>query len=510
MSNSKELKTGIILSYVQIGLSILIGFIYTPIMLRFLGKNEYGLYNVVSSTISMLSVLSLGFNSGYVRFFSEYRKENDTKKIYKLNGIFFTVFVIIGIVALCCGLFLTNNLNLVFSDGLTKSEYITAKRLMLLLTVNLSLSFPLSVFSDIIAANEKFIFIKLVSLLSTVVSPLTGFVLLFFGFKSVALAVISLIIQIISGTLNCYYVLFRLKHKFKFKDFEKKVFRELFSYTAFIAINLIIDQINWKIDYVLLGRFCGTSSAAIYSVGSSIHSYYLTFSSSISGVFAPKIHKIAREYEGTEILSEKFSELFNKVGRIQFSVLSLIASGFVFFGKTFIRFWAGESYSNSYWVALILIIPVTVPLIQNLGIEIQRSINKHKFRSVIYLFMAVFNLIISVILCPKYGEIGVAVGTSISIIIANILIMNIYYQRECGINIVKFWKSIFRMALGLIIPISSAILTKHFISFDTPLLLIAGIIGYTIIYSVSMWFISLNNYEKDLIKSLLTKLRIKS
>ena len=29
-------------------------------------KNEYGLYQTVASTISMLSILSLGFNSGYI------------------------------------------------------------------------------------------------------------------------------------------------------------------------------------------------------------------------------------------------------------------------------------------------------------------------------------------------------------------------------------------------------------------------------------------------------------
>lgn len=507
MNNSKELKSGALLSYVQIGISIIIGFAFTPIMLRFLGKNEYGLYNVVSSTISMLSILSLGFNSGYIRFFSEYKKSDDRNSINKLNGLFFIVFVIIGLVALGCGLFLTNNLNLVFKDGLTANEYITAKKLMLLLTVNLTLSFPLSVFSDIISANEKFFFIKTVSLINTIVSPLTGFIMLYFGFRSVALATISLVLQIVTGLINLYYVLFKLKLRFVFKDFEKDIFKKLFGYTAFIAINLIIDQINWKIDYVLLGRFCGTSSVAVYSIGSTIHNYYLMFSSSISGVFTPKIHQIAQQSKDKDRISADFSNLFIKVGRIQFLVLSLIATGFIFFGKTFIRLWAGESFENSYPVALILIIPVTVPLIQNLGIEIQRSINKHQFRAIVYLIMAIFNLIISIILCPKYGEIGVVIGTSTSIILANIIIMNIYYQKCCGINIIEFWKNIFRMALGLILPVAIAITATRFIPFDTLTSMCAGIVAYTLIYCLSVWLISMNDYEKGLVKAFAAKLR---
>ena len=68
-----QLRWGSILSYAQMGLSVLIGLLYTPVMLRLLGSSEYGLYNTVASTISMLGLLNLGFNSGYIRYFAKYR-----------------------------------------------------------------------------------------------------------------------------------------------------------------------------------------------------------------------------------------------------------------------------------------------------------------------------------------------------------------------------------------------------------------------------------------------------
>ncbi len=70
-----QLKLGTLLSYLQMVLSVVIGIVYTPVMIRLLGQNEYGLYNTVASTISMLSVLSLGFNSGYIRYYARYKKE---------------------------------------------------------------------------------------------------------------------------------------------------------------------------------------------------------------------------------------------------------------------------------------------------------------------------------------------------------------------------------------------------------------------------------------------------
>ena len=122
-------------------------------------------------------------------------------------------------------------------------------------------------------------------------------------------------------------------------------------------------------------------------------------------------------------------------------------------GKDFIlNIWAGKEYEDAYYVALLLIIPASIALIQNIGIEIQRAQNQHQFRSVIYIGMAVINLVLSILLCQKYGAIGCAIGTAVSLIIANGLIMNIFYHKKCNIDIVTFWREIGSVAKGMIIP----------------------------------------------------------
>ena len=90
-----QLKLGTILSYLQTILATVIGIAYTPVMIRLLGQSEYGLYNTVSSTVAMLSLLNLGFNSGYVRFYSKYKKEDDGDSIAKLNGLYLIIFIFI-------------------------------------------------------------------------------------------------------------------------------------------------------------------------------------------------------------------------------------------------------------------------------------------------------------------------------------------------------------------------------------------------------------------------------
>lgn len=511
MNNGKQLKLGSLLSYLQMFLGVLISLIYTPVMLKLLGKSEYGLYNTVSSTISMLSLLSLGLNSGYIRYFAKYKQKQDTESIWKLNGLFLIIFTIIGIVALVCGIILSFNMELVFSDGLTIYEYQIARILMILLTFNLAISFPMSVFSHIISANEKFIVLKVISNIKTVVSPLVTLPLLLMGFRSMAMVTVTLVLSIVTDGIYLYYVKTKLKNRFIFRGFEKGVFGSLFSYTAFIAINLIVDQINWNVDKILLGRYRGTEAVAIYSVGYMLYQYYMMFSTSISSVFTPRIHKIVQETCNDQLLRRKqLSELFVKVGRIQYIMLGVIASGIIFFGRDFItKYWAGLDYSASYYVALLLILSASIPLIQNIGIEVQRAQNKHKFRAVIYTLMALLNVGISVILCQKYGAVGSAVGTAISLVIANGIIMNIYYHVSCNVDVWEFWKNILRVSLGLIAPVLFGIFIHMFATWSNIGEYLLAIAMYTLVYILSMWFAGMNEYERSLIKKPVKKVLVR-
>ena len=502
MFDSRQIELGAFLSYLQMGVNIVIALLYTPIMIKYLGQSEYGLYNIAVSTVSILSILGFGFSNGYIRYYAKYKRDDySAKEIYKLNGLFLIIFVFIGLLAFMCGLFLTQHLDAIFNHGLAVQEYKKAKVLVTLLTINLSISFPMSVFNIIINAHEKFAFVQLVGLMKVIVNPILAIPLLLLGYGSVALVVITLCVSFIADCISAYYVFNNLHNQFAFKNFEKGILTGLFSYVAFIALNLIIDQVNWNIDKVLLGRYKGAMEVAVYSVGTIFQTCYIMLSVAISSLFIPRIHRIVVEVNNEKERDAILSALFIRVGRFQYLILALIVTGFVFFGKAFIYNWAGVEYINSYYISLLFLLPLTVPLIQNLGIEIQRAENKHQFRSIVYLFMAVFNFILTVILCQKYGAIGAAIGTSISLIVANGLIMNVYYCKYCGIDILLFWKNIFQMSTGLILPVLCGYVIVSMIHINNICNLVICLSVYTCIYIISMWNLGLNEPEKKWIKS---------
>ena len=182
--------------------------------------------------------------------------------------------------------------------------------------------------------------------------------------------------------------------------------------------------------------------------------------------------------------------------------MALIITGFVIFGKYFITLLYGESYETAYYMACILMIPVTIPLIQNVGLNIIQAKNKYKFRTVVFFFIAIANVMVSIPLSKLYGGIGAAMGTGLSLIIGQVIIMNVYYQKKIHINIIKFWKEILKMSIPVIICFALGLFSYKIIGNRGIIVFILEIVVYTAIYILLMWNFGMNLDEKNLFKRM--------
>lgn len=508
IKSGNQRKLGIVLSYISIAANAVVQLLYTPIMIRLLGQSEYGVYTLVGSIVSYLSLFSLGFTGAYLRFYSRFSSRNDEKGVARLNGMFLTLFSLMSLAAIVCGMILIQFPTQIFGSKLTASELKTAQLLMVILVFNIALTFPSSLMDSIVSAHEQFLFQRLLTLAGIVANPFVCLPLLLLGYGSVAVVSVTTAITVAKLLCNVWYCCKKLHTKFSFHDFQFGLLSEIAAFSFFLFLNMIIDQINWNVDKLILGHAAGSDSVAVYGVASQLNSMVMTFSTTISSVFSPRINRIAAT-EGKDAAGS-FTRLFIKVGRIQFLVLGLVASGLVVFGQYFIvDIYAGAEYAQAYPVALLLILPALIPWCQNLGIEIQRSVNKHQFRSIIYAFMAVFNVAISIPLARQFGPTGAALGTACSLLVANGLIMNVYYQKAIGIDIIAFWKSIFSCAKGLLLPAMLGAVIMNVMAFDGLAVYFGLILVYTIVYCGSMWRFGMNQEEKGLVIDPLKKVMVR-
>ena len=252
-----------------------------------------------------------------------------------------------------------------------------------------------------------------------------------------------------------------------------------------------------------MGSLCGTIVVSIYSVGAKIFQMNTAISTTISGMFLPKVTKILQDDNG----NKKVSNMFLKVSRIQLYIMLLILTGFIIFGKNFIILWAGKEYVDAYYIILLLIGPAIIPLTQNVCISIIQAKNRHQFRSIVYIIIAILNICISIPLARKYGGIGAAIGTTIANLIGQILIMNIYYYKKINIDIPSYWKNFLKFSSIPTILCYLFYILNNKINITSWSYTIGGIIIYSLVYFI--WcYIYMNEEEKKYVKAIANKVNL--
>jgi len=499
-------KAGIVLSYVSMFLSIIIGLIYVPMLLHFLGKEQYGLYQLMGSLIAYMSVMDFGLSNTIIRYYSRYLALKDEENKSNVLAISAIIYGIVTVIVLVAGTIIYFNLDGIFSKSLSVDELIKAKQIYIIMMVNIAITIPSNIFTAVISSHERFIFVRLLTIIQTTLQPFVVIAIMYYKADVIGLVIVQTVFNIGTILIKAYYSLYKIKVKIKLYNFNKPLVREMTIFSFFIFLNVVIDQIYWKTDQLILGIIAGTSAVAVYSIASQLNTYYMNFSSSVNAVFLPQVSAItARTDDMTEI-----NKMFNKVGRLQYVVMTMILSGFVLYGKSFIVFWAGKDFEVAYYISLIVMIPLLIPLIESMGIVILQAKNKHAFRSKMYFIIAIANIALSIPLAKMYGGIGCAIGTSLALIIGNVVIINIYYHKVIGIDIIAFAKEILSMTLPVLISMGIGIGANCFIPTSSIMVLLIKIIVYMCVYFTLMYFMGLNDYEKDIFAGLTKKFKKRS
>lgn len=485
-----ELKIGSILSILSIILNSLISIFYTPMYMRYLGTTDYGINSLVQSIMGYIGMLNLGLGSAMVRYTVRYRTEGKIEEEKSLNGMFLVIFSIIMLISIFIGVYIYYSLPNMFAEKFTVEELIKTKKVFVITMMGTAVSFPVSVFSTNISSRERFLYQRVLGLLKMIITPIAGVILMVNGFGIVAVVSVTIILGLITNIFDIIYA-FKIGMKLKFKNFDFEILKDISKYSFYIFLNIIIDRVYWGTDRIIIGKFIGPLAVGIYSIASVFNNIYMSLSTAVSGVLFPRINKLVVEEKYNHL-----SDMFIRIGRIQYILLGLISSGFIIFGNEFIYLWLGKGYTEVYKIALWIMIPLTIPLIQNTGIAIMQARNQHQFRSVVYFFIAILNILVSILLVKNYGAIGCAIATGISFTLGNIIIINIYYWKKVDIDIPLFWGNIFKMSIPVAITMIIGYGLNHFINeYKIVTFILKGSI-YVVIYAILMWLIGMNKEEK--------------
>lgn len=452
-----NVKKGALLSYLLIFLNTAYGLIVTPFILKTVGDSQYGVYKTIASLSAALMVLDLGFGGTVLRYVAKFVAERKFAERDRYLGMsLFQTLIVAGLLLLVgSGAYFA--IAPIYCKGFNPAELHLAKQLYIVLLANVAINFFENVFFGIIAGHNRFAFANGMKVLLLLAKTAAIYILLPIFQSTLVIVLAQLILTCVVMLVHILYIRKNLNVRFVFSGWDKSLFFESFRYTLLLFLQSIVIQFNGNVDNMVIGAVKGAQLVTVYSFAIMLFNMYEQLSTSISGLMLPTVTK--RIQEGAD--GRQLEELVIRVGRLQFAMLGAAMCGFIVLGNEFFSLWLGDGFSDCYWLVLILIIPVTVPLVQNVCLSILRAKNLMGFRTLSLVYSTIINCVLTFFGTIRYGYFAAAIGTSVSTVVGSIVSMNIYYYKKLGMNPFRMlWGIVYKAAPALAIASCGAFVMK--------------------------------------------------
>lgn len=494
MTKSRNIKFGIILSYAVLLVSLIGTLTLTNRTLDLIGDYNYGLLSFVNSIATWLSVISAALTASFLRYTTMEAKERKGD-VSRTNTLYLIILSILALIVVAIGIIIIGVLylnNIPFLNYDLKNSA-TIYKLFFFSILNIGLTMPTSIFALYISYKERFIFQKIVNILSVSLNFCGQFLIAYLTKNVILICAFSIFVTLFNFCFNFIYSKLSLNIRFSKVYIRENLswIKEVSVFSSILLFNTIVDQINLNVDKTLLGIFSVPENVTIYQMGQQFPSYLTTMSVAVSGVFAPTIHLLCRDEKKDEL-----DMIFSRISKIQTIVLCFVVFGFLSCGYEFVRWWIGDSRIKTFYVAALLMLIEIGPLTMNSSIEIQRALNKHKFRAAIYFIFALVNIAISIIfllvLPAEHAIAACLIGTIFSRICSHWIAMNIYNKKVIRLPIRKYLTTLLKYAIIGFICIVPSYIAKFFILDNSGSLIFNILIEggvFTILYVISVFVI---------------------
>ena len=494
------------MSYVMMIFEVLSTLLLTPFIIRTLGQAEYGVYKLSASVVAYLLLLDLGVGNAITRYIAKFRASDDREQSQKFLGVATIYYTVIALVALIAGVVLIAVFPKAFAKGLTASEIKLGQELLFITMINAAVTLGTAAYNNVIIAYERFTVSKGVPIIQIIVRMALTVVMLKGGFGSVGIVMVNLLMTVVCRGFFIIYVLFRLKLRPKFKGIDISFVKEIILYSSMILIQMIATQLNATVDQILIGSLVASSAAilAVYSVGTQVTQYFQSMGTAFTGVLMPGIVKMVESGVDSKTLTDEMI----RIGRIILIVLGLIWGGFLACGQQFITLWAGADNSNAYFVAVILMTAYMFILTESTGTQILWAMNQHKEQAILKGIIVLLNILLTVVLIKWQPLIGATIGTFISLVLGDVVVMNVIFRKKLKMNLGYYYKGLTKGILPCIaVATAVGFVARHFLKNGGWISLLLEVAIICLVYAVCILMFGMNTYEKNMVLSVLRKFK---
>lgn len=425
----RHIARNVVYNWIATAANMAVGFFLAPFIVHRLGNVAYGVWVMAISAVTYLAMLDLGMQSSVLRFVSKGHTQGDHDGASEAVSAALWVRLRISLLVLLLSAALAAVFPLFFKVPADLAS--DARKAVLLIGMTTAMTMSIGVLGGVLSALNRYDLQSYVTLTQTAVRVVGVVAVLLTGHGIVAIAGCEFLASL-AGNLLLIRIARKLypELQLRWKKPAREVLRKVWSYSLYAFLTTVAVQLVYQTDNLVVGAFVSASAVTFYAIGNSLCRYAGQIVSSMAMTFVPA----ASTYEAAGD-SAGLRELYYNGTRATMAVALPILVTLMIRGRNFIGLWMGPQYSQrSGTVLMILATALFFSYANRTAVSIAFGVEKHKTAALWAIGEGVANLALSLTLVRWFGIYGVAIGTLIPSLIAQLALWPGYVSKLVGVG----------------------------------------------------------------------------
>ena len=401
-------------NYAGAGVSLILALGLTPIMVRGLGAEGYGVWVLATSAIQYFSLLHLGFGGATIRYIAVENERRDTHRLRSVVATSALSLMVPGAFLLL----ISPGLALLFPRifDVPHDLVVPGMVVALLTTIDLAFSLPTDVFGTTLIGLQRYDLLNLTVAGTSIAQAVGWIVVIALGGGLIPLGICLLGFSLL-GQLSRYLFARRLlgTNVLKRRYFDRKLVRTLLSMSGWLAVHEVAITVIGQIDSIVVGIVVGVPEAGIYAVGLKLASLTKSLTDAVQAIFYPEASRLAAAGDHDGLRRAVFTGT-----RMSMAVAVPINVILAVLAKPALDAWVGPGFSSAALVVVYLSGAVVVTSIAGTLVNVLNGMGNVKVPAFFAVVEAGMNFPLSIALGLTIGLQGVALATLIAAVIANL------------------------------------------------------------------------------------------
>jgi O-antigen/teichoic acid export membrane protein len=472
--SKRHVPLNAVASWTTYATQIVTAFVVTPIVVRGLGDQRYGVWSLVESVLAYLILFDFGLTVSVVRYVARFEATADTDRRNRVFSTSLALFATIGVVIFAIAAALGAAGPYLFR--IPPDLVFEARWMFVLLGVNIGLGLPLGIYLNVLCGLGRYPTSSAIRVTYLILGSILTVTVITRGGGLIALGCLITAMNT-AQNLTMAWAVHRHLPDLRFAPalIDWATFREIRGYSLNAFLAGLGTQISFQTDAIVIGIFLSPTAITYFAIGNKLVGYSKSLFYAVTGVLIPTFSAMDARGDMNGIRS-----LLIRGSRYVLWAVLPLQVGLIVLGKPFLALWIGPRYATaSYPTLVILAVPLALVLTQGMGVRALYGTGRLDWFARAMLVEAAANLLLSIALAHPLGIEGVAWGTTIPNFAFNVALM-VYVCRSFGIGFLHYVRDVYvrPSLLACLLAFGWAVSTCMVIPPQTwPILIVTGLCG---------------------------------